>query len=271
MNLLVFLAAVWLIAATITDLKRREIPNWLSFSLLALALGTITAESVLEWKFQPILYAALWTGIFFVLGNALYYGKIFAGGDAKLLTALGPFFSSFSLASDFFLNTLIIAGVYGLAWSAGLALVHKKAFKSEIKARSKKTVVFRAAGLILAFVFLVASFFTKIKELSIAGLVVMVFPYLYTFIKTVENACLIKKVSPQKLTEGDWLVADVKIGKRAVKAKFSGLTPQEIRLLRKSKRQVLIKQGIPFVPVFLISFIVTIFLGNLFVIIQGIL
>jgi len=28
-------------------------------------------------------------GIFFVLGNALYYGRMFAGGDAKLMIALG--------------------------------------------------------------------------------------------------------------------------------------------------------------------------------------
>ena len=28
-------------------------------------------------------------GIFFVLGNAFYYGRFFAGGDAKLMISLG--------------------------------------------------------------------------------------------------------------------------------------------------------------------------------------
>ena len=31
--------------------------------------------------------------IFFVLGNLFYYGKVFAGGDAKLMIALGPVLS----------------------------------------------------------------------------------------------------------------------------------------------------------------------------------
>jgi Flp pilus assembly protein protease CpaA len=36
---LIVLAVVWIGAATICDLKSREVPNWINFSLIIFALG----------------------------------------------------------------------------------------------------------------------------------------------------------------------------------------------------------------------------------------
>jgi len=266
------LVGVWLIAAAFTDLKKREVPDWLNFSLLAILLGIKGVESILSMNVLPLVYAIAWAGIFFVIAIALYYGRIFAGGDAKLLIALGPAFSSFTSASNFFLNSLIVASFYGVAWSIGLAIANRKKFKKNIFDISKKTFAMRIIGIIAAFVLLILSALTKFAELSVLGVVMLSFPYIYTFVKTVEVSCLIKKVSPEKLTEGDWLVSNVRLGKKIIKAKFSGLNSQEINFLRKGKKSVLIKEGIPFVPVFLISFLATIIFGNFFFwIIQGIL
>ena len=79
---------------------------------------------------------------------------------------------------------------------------------------------------------------------------------------------MIRWVDPEKLTEGDWVVQDVVIGgKRICGPKDLGLEMRQIKRLIRLKKQkkikkVLIKYGIPFVPSFLIAFIVTFLYGN---------
>ena len=69
---------------------------------------------------------------------------------------------------------------------------------------------------------------------------------------------MVKKVNTKELTEGDWLYKDVKIGKRVIEAHWEGLSSSEIQFLRKNMKFVSIRQGIPFSPVFLISYLVLI-------------
>ena len=70
---------------------------------------------------------------------------------------------------------------------------------------------------------------------------------------------MIKNVKTPELVEGDWLYKNVKIGKKLIKAKWDGLSSADIKLLKK-KKFVLIRQGIPFVPVFLIAFLILIYI-----------
>ncbi|MBU2615578.1 MAG: hypothetical protein KKC19_00575 [Nanoarchaeota archaeon] len=80
-----------------------------------------------------------------------------------------------------------------------------------------------------------------------------------------------KSVSVSNLTEGDWLYKDVQIGKKVISAKWEGLSMDDIKKIRKNYKSVIIRQGIPFTPVFLISLLVLILLcygqilGKLFV------
>jgi len=78
---------------------------------------------------------------------------------------------------------------------------------------------------------------------------------------------MLKKVDVGKLTEGDWIVKDVKVdGKRICGPKDLGISKKQIRQLLRFRargkiRKVLIKEGMPFVPSFLMGFIVTLFFG----------
>ena len=80
---------------------------------------------------------------------------------------------------------------------------------------------------------------------------------------------MLKYVEPQKLTEGDWIVKDIKInGKYITGPKDLGIAKKQINelvmLYKKGKiRKVLMKIGIPFVPSFFIAFVVTLIYGNL--------
>jgi prepilin signal peptidase PulO-like enzyme (type II secretory pathway) len=88
----------------------------------------------------------------------------------------------------------------------------------------------------------------------------------------IENNYSIKLVNAKDLTEGDALLNNVRIGKKVIKKSVHGLSLEQIKMLRKSKKKVWIKEGLVFVPVILVSVIVSLFLGNLFFsIIYGIL
>jgi len=104
----------------------------------------------------------------------------------------------------------------------------------------------------MAFGFLESLFF-------FIGILVFLLPYLYVYAKAVDESCMIKKVKTSKLTEGDWLYKDVRVGRNVIKASWDGLRKEEINLLKKKHEFVLIRQGIPFSPAFLISFIVLIY------------
>jgi hypothetical protein len=85
-------------------------------------------------------------------------------------------------------------------------------------------------------------------------------------IKTVEKTCLLKKIEVKNLTEGDWVLDKIKL-KNADKYIYTktGITEKGIKMLQKSsKKTVLVKEGIPFVPSFLFAYVLTLFFGNWF-------
>ncbi|MBU2053223.1 MAG: prepilin peptidase [Nanoarchaeota archaeon] len=96
---LIVLGFVWIIFASVQDLKNKEVANWLNFSLIIFALGFRFFYSLFyRGGFSFFYQGLIGLGIFFVLGNLLYYGRMFAGGDAKLMIAMGavlPFSESF--------------------------------------------------------------------------------------------------------------------------------------------------------------------------------
>jgi prepilin signal peptidase PulO-like enzyme (type II secretory pathway) len=70
---------------------------------------------------------------------------------------------------------------------------------------------------------------------------------------------MVRKVKVKSLSEGDWLYKDMNIGNVKLKANWDGLTKKDIQKLKKHYKLVKIKQGIPFVPVFLICYLMLLF------------
>ena len=107
---------------------------------------------------------------------------------------------------------------------------------------------------------------TKIKLMMLAlSIIVLIYPYLIIFTKTIEKSCLIKNMNIENLTEGDWLAKDVKSNNKVILSKrITEIEKKHIQLLKKHKiKKVLIKQGIPFIPSFLLSVIISLILGSL--------
>ncbi len=279
--ILVFIALLWIAAACITDIKKREVANWLSFSLIAIALAIRAFAAILIQKPSFFLYGLAGLAVFFALGNLLYYTRIFAGGDAKLLIALGAVFTTtpsfVNLTSMrmpflllFFLNILLFGSAYGIFYSVFLAIKNKKAFAAKFKKLNVETKKLRVLFLVFILFLSIMLLLAKLYGMLFLLAIVLIFPYLYIFVKAVENSCMIKLVSPKQLTEGDWLAEPVRIGKKIIKPKTEGISIEEIKVIRKARKKVLVKQGMPFVPVFLIAAIASLF-GNIFASIASLL
>ncbi len=269
MNEVIFLfslALVWIIFATIQDLRKREVADWLNFSLIIFALGfrffySLFSQSNLRFFYEGLIGL----GIFFILGNLLYYGKLFAGGDAKLMMALGtilPFSTDFLTNTRIFILFLFIffitGAIYSLLISFIFSLRNFKKFRKEFKVLYIQNRKLIYPSLLLGLTLMIFGFVHIL--LFILGIFIFILPYFYIYARAVDESCMIKKNPINKLREGDWLYRDIKIGKKTIKASWDGLKKTEIRAIKKNRKFVLIRHGIPFTPVFFFSFLIFIYL-----------
>jgi len=262
---LLCVAVAWIIFAVVMDLRSTEIPDWLNFSLVIFVLGFRFFYSLFSSQSFGFFYQGLiGLGIFFVLGNLLYYSHVFAGGDAKLMMALGvilPFSTNFLVNVKVFISFLFlflaVGSIYGLAMSIFLAAKNFKNFKTELRKRHKEFLKFCLPINILGIVIMVFGFYNNL--LFYLGTLIFVMPILYVCTKAVDEACMIKRRKPEQLMEGDWLYKDVKIGSKIIKSNWDGLSKDDIKLLKEKSKVVMIRTGIAFAPVFLVSFLVLIY------------
>lgn len=263
---LIVLAFIWIIGAVMQDLKRREVDNLWNFSLIFFAIAYRASYSIYSSDYWFLLNGIIGFVLFLILGNLFYYLRIFAGGDAKLMIALGsilPFsynwIINFKIFGSFILLFLVTGSVYVLVWSIILMIFNWKRFKKEIKKQIKqnKKMIFFC---FLIFIFWILICLLINKSLLSLGVVILLFPILFLFAKSVEESCMIKPISPDKVTEGDWLYNDVLVKGKKIKADWDGVSRRELFLIRKRRNKVLIKEGIPFTPGFLLGFIVLIYL-----------
>lgn len=260
------LALIWIIFATIQDIKTREIASWLNYSLIIFALGFRFFYCFFEaGDFNFFYQGLIGLGIFFVLGNIFYYLRMFAGGDYRLFVALGvilpldvSFLINLKIFVLFLLLFLIIGAIYGLFMTCFFAVKNFSKFRKKFVEEFKKSRKLMILILFLAIFILMISFYIK----GIMGLSILVFliPYLYIFAKAVDEGVMVRKIKVSKLTEGDWLHKDIKIGRKVIKATWDGLTKEDIVFLRNKKKEVFMRAGVQFGPVFLISFILLIFI-----------
>jgi len=263
--LLVVLALAWISFAVVNDVKKRIVPNWLNFSLIIFALGFRFFYSLFSNNFGFLYQGIIGFAIFFVLGNAFYYGRMFAGGDAKLMIALGTvlpfsgnFFANLNIFTMFFILFLFSGAIYGMFSAFYLLFTHFNICRREFLKRFRKNKNKIYLTMFAGILFILFGFYSTM--FFYLGIFVFILPCFYIFAKSVDEACLVRNVKAKDLTEGDWLYKDLKIGKKIIRADWDGLNLEDIKLIRKKFKEIKIKQGIPFTPVFLISFIILIYL-----------
>lgn len=269
-----------LLIGSITDLKTREVPDWLNYGLIISGIGVNLLFSIIYSDLFFIINSINGLLVFFIVAYVMFYAGQWGGGDSKMLMGLGSMigidvqFKDFQFLFGFFINALFIGAIYGLLWSIFLVFKNKKKFLEELnkilmnkKILKAKKIILAVMILIFILLFLIKLEYIKIIMLSIAFLALTTF-YLWIFVKAIEKSSMHKLVEPSKLTEGEWIVKDVIVNKEYICGpKDLGIEKSQIRKLiklyeQRKVRKILIKEGIPFVPSFLIAFIITFIFGN---------
>ncbi|MAG47102.1 hypothetical protein CL617_00725 [archaeon] len=278
--ILIIITLIALIIASITDFKKREIPDFLSYSLLSTVIFIKILQAIIERSFTPIIYGLIGFTVFFAIALFMYYTKQWGGGDSKVLMSLGIVFSEYPktllnyftpnlnipILASLFINILLLGSFYGIFYSMFLAIKNRKTFIEELKkVKSKNTRHYLISALIiLALSFLIKEPKQRLLILFLA-FILLISPYLITYIKIIEKSCMIKKIKTNKLTEGDWINQDIKSKDKTIYSKKSlGVTIEQIQKIKKlNLKYVIVKEGIPFIPSFLLAFIVTLIYGNI--------
>jgi Flp pilus assembly protein protease CpaA len=261
------------------DIKSTEFPDWLPYSMIVAALGVRGTFSLWSGDYSAILNSVMWGVIFLGIGLGMYYTKQWGDGDAWFLGVMGFLFPDSAGAGSiqgatmfgfpfpvvFLFNFFLVAFVYLIVYSIILGVRNPKEsgkFLGELKGSSKEIAVmvisFTVVCAGLAY-YLYAVFSATLQSIYM----ILVFPLLLLFVlvfmrygRFVEANLFKRKIPARKLRIGDVLISD----------KWRGLTEKEVARLKKKGKPVVIKEGVRFAPVFIITMLLTLFYGNLMVI-----
>lgn len=263
---------ILLIIASITDILFREVPDWLSYIGIAFGILASLIFSIFLKSIYPLIYSLLGLALMFLVSLFLFYIAKFGGGDSKVLMAIGSIIGiKFTLYENMFfikfiIFTIFASAVFGIFWMIFSILKNKKNRKEFArtfkKQNNKKILIYTKIVLIsLFFISFFTLFFSKtIFIVSSATILFLIFfLYLSVFSISVERSCMKRKITPDKLVEGDILLKDLKIGKEKIKSNNQLVQKDINKILKYYKKgkikEIMVKDGIPFIPSFLIGLI----------------
>ena len=337
---LVILCLVVLIIGSITDIRTREIPDWISYGLIFAGIGARAIASSMQGDPTYFYDGLFGFAFFFALAALLFFTGQWGGGDSKLLMGMGatiglhftgsmtvfswaaiPVFialfllnvidviahfgekrrkiaqhtvyttiialslyfltiSFLHLSLDelmlyFIANLLIVGAVYGMGWMIMLSLINLKTFIEVMKQKMEETKRVRRIVLVVAVLLIMMAIIIRVPVISIVlttlCVAVVFMVYLWVLIRTSESCCMVKDMDIDNLTEGDWIVNDVTVGGKVICGPTDlGITKEQINTLKTYKEKgkinnVTVKEGVPFIPSFLIAFVLTILKPDVFI------
>jgi prepilin peptidase CpaA len=106
-----------LIAAGISDIRTRKIPNWTVIAIIALYIPWVFVGPGVHWQIGLIAFGIALAGSF-----VLYLMKVVGAGDSKLFAAAALFSTDLKMLGGLALATALIGGVIAL----GVMLVNPK-------------------------------------------------------------------------------------------------------------------------------------------------
>ena len=238
--ILMVVILIALIVGSYTDLKTREVPDWVNYGIMFIGLGIRLIYSVYEMDYMIFVNGIFGFLIGMAVGFFMYYTGQWGGGDTKMLMGLGGLLGFNLDIGIFLLNVMIVGAMYGLTWTVVLAIKNWKAFwrKFKIMIRLRKIMIMRKIFLAIALMLLAAFFFLdqiffRIVALLLALMMYLSF-YMWIMVKVVEEVAMLTLVEPSKLTEGDWIMHDIKYkGKVIASPKDLGVKNEQIKKLIK--------------------------------------
>src|SRR3989344_4694131 len=83
------IAFIALAIASYTDLKTREVPDWINYGLIGIGLSLSLLFSAIYWNFKYFINSVVGLSVFFIIAYIMFYTGQWGGGDSKILMGLG--------------------------------------------------------------------------------------------------------------------------------------------------------------------------------------
>lgn len=280
---MLFVAFAILTIASYTDLKYKEVPDWLNYSGIVIGVMFRLIYSVHESSWNYVFEGVFGFVLMGAFGTVMFYLGQWGGGDAKMFMALGSLLGFKLSIHDnyliyFIMNLIVASFFYTSIFLVGLTARNFNNVLEEFSSVKKYGLFLLlrnislgvlSLGILGLFVLVVPAYFMTVFVFLAVIPVVLV--YVGGFVKAIEIACLERYVAPHVLTEGDWVIEDVELdGELICSQKDLGVTKEQIQrlchLYEKGKiKSVRLKTGIPFVPSFLLAMIFAVVFKNPFV------
>ena len=181
------------------------------------------------------------------------------GADAWLLAAIAytiPLYSNGIFMIDYIFNFLVVSSGYMILYVLVLGVINKGVlsyFIGDIKNNWKAVVFALVVPWSLLVVFYLMTYRVISFPLTELLLLTTLLVLFWRYAKVIDTKVFRKQIPANKLKVGD--VMDDMIWK--------GMTEEDIAKVKKSRRNVIIKEGVRLIPAFPIALVLTILYGNL--------
>jgi len=271
---------IGLLIGSMTDIKTREVPDSLTFGLIATGFCLALLATIVYMDISYVIASLLGFILCFGFSCLMFYTGQWGGGDAKMLMAMGSLFGlPYSEVMSFFVSftpvpflfvflvlIFLVGGLYGSCWLCVLVIRNWHQVVSGYKQalRDPRNIRVHRCMLVLIAVFVMIVIFSDVFMLRVLAIslavLFIIFYYGFLLIKVVEVIAFVKKIHLSQLTEGDWVAEDVLVkGVVLVSHKDHGVTRDQLHAMKqKNVKHVMVKYGIPFVPSFFIAFLIAV-------------
>ncbi len=253
--------AIGTIIAGIWDLKTTEVPDELAIGLVVIGILYWLANWLLMGDFTSFMFSMLVGSILLGVGLLLYKKGQWGGADAWIMAAVGysiPFYNGQLFIIPYVMNFMIVSIVYTVLYAGIMGFTNPKTlplFKKDLKGNARMISIPFIASVIVYLAYLSTNI-RHLLPLSTVLISIFLVVIFWRYALVIEKHVFRKKISAKKLKVGDVLE----------NMNWIGLTERQVRNLKKTRRQVVIKTGVRFVPVFAITLLLTLLYGNLFLI-----
>jgi len=258
-----FIALVGSAIAGLWDLKTTDIPDKVAVAMIVSGIALHIIEGLLTGNYLNLLYSLGFGGLFLLFGLLMYYSGQWGGGDGEMLVAMVvlmpvyPVATLFPFAITFFINMIFVGAIYSIIYSIILTYNNPKVVKTFFK--NINTRFSRISILLLALLSVVTFFYFNrivfLTSLTLLGLFVF-----QRFAKAIESG-FYKTIPVSKLKVDDMIGEDIprlKIYKRLLR----GLTEEEVKMIKKFKKTVVVREGVRYGPVFFLTLVFTLLFGD---------
>ena len=254
---------ILLVLASLEDLRIREVPDVLSYFVMAAGLTHAAYISLQTTNMLPLLYSIGGLVSAYLFGLALMYMHMWGGGDTKLLMGVATFLTRWpptTIITYVFL-LFFLGSLYGMVWTVYLIV---KNWRELVQTHPALTYIpLMSGGAILLSLIPIYVFIPSSYQLILSiGISVLFISLAATYIlQRAEQILTVEDVTKQDVVLGDWLVESVPVTDGHVHPRNTGVSEEDLERIKNSSLDTLrVKYGIPFVPSFLFAFITLLYI-----------